>query len=185
MNATQHHKFIEQTNDLTIPRSLAATGGILLGENYHFDEVRPGIGLYGCAPFAKAQPVVTLEAPVLQTRFIKKGTSVGYSASWTAQRDTIVATLQLGYADGIIRSASSTGHTTAFVWAKGQKLPVVGRISMDLITIDATDANLNEGDMVEVFGKHIKIDDWATHAGTIGYEFLTSLGTRYKKNYKT
>jgi alanine racemase len=178
-NEQQRLKFIEQTQCFNVPRSLSATGGILLGEAYHFDEVRPGIGLYGCAPFAEAKPVATLVAPILQIRTIQKGTPVGYGTSWTAERETRVATLPLGYADGIVRSASNKG----FVFAEGKRLPVIGRISMDLITIDATETTLEEGDSVEIFGKTIKIDEWATHAGTIGYEFLTSLGTRYQREY--
>lgn len=178
-NAQQRETFVAQTKGLDIPRSLAATGGILLGEAYHFDESRPGIGLYGCAPYMMAEPVVTLTAPVLQTRFVQKGTPVGYGASWIAPRDTIVATLPLGYADGIVRSSGNQ----AFVWAQGKHLPVIGRVSMDLITVDVTSANLYEGDQVEIFGPHIAVDDWAEQAGTIGYEFLTALGTRYQREY--
>lgn len=180
LNKEQYQQFVRMTRNTTIKTSLAATGGILLGDAYHFDQTRPGIGLYGCAPFAKAVPVVTLNVPVIQIRTIKKGTPVGYGASWTAARTSRIATLPLGYADGIIRSA---GNKAAFIWARGKKLPVIGRVSMDLITVDATDSDLTEGAFVEVFGHNISIDEWATQAGTIGYEFLTSLGRRYKRRY--
>ncbi len=92
------------TDGVEAPRSLAATGGILLGPDYHFDLTRPGIGLYGGLPFEHARPVVRLSLPVIQVRDVEPGEAVGYGATWYAERPTRVATLAAGYADGLIRA---------------------------------------------------------------------------------
>ena len=174
-NAAQLRAFREMT-DGSVPRSLAATGGTLLGPDYAFDAVRPGIGLYGGAPFAKAAPVVRLSLPVVQIRTISTGASVGYGASWTAQRETRVATLSGGYADGLIR-AMSNGAT---LWHDETPCPLIGRVSMDLLTVDITDAN-GEPDALDIICPEQGIDALADAAGTIGYEILTSLGNRYSR----
>lgn len=161
--------------------SLSATGGTLLGPEYHYDMVRCGIGLYGGLPFANAEPVVTLTAPVLQIRDIPAGTPVGYGASWTATRPSRIATLPLGYADGFHRGLSATTH----VWIDGRPAPLAGRVSMDLLTVDVTDhPGATENTPVEIIGPHRTIDMLATDAQTIGYEMLTALGTRYRRRYK-
>ncbi len=161
--------------------SLAATGGTLLGSAFHLDLVRCGIGLYGGMPFADAEPVVTLTAPVLQLRDVPKGGTVGYGASWIAPRPSRIATLPLGYADGLHRALSSASH----VWIDGRPAPLAGRVSMDLLTIDVTDfPALRENAMVEIVGPNQSIDMLATDAGTIGYEMLTALGSRYERRYK-
>lgn len=163
-----------------IPRSLAATGGTLLGAGFHYDMVRPGIGLYGGLPFADARPVATLAVPVLQVRQVAAGESVGYGRGWTAARTTRTATLAAGYADGLIRAMGNRAR----VFRGDTALPVVGRVSMDLLTVDATDApDLAEGAMLTLLGPHQGIDALAEAAGTIGYEILTSLGTRYRRRY--
>ncbi len=161
--------------------SLAATGGTLLGPEYHYDLVRCGIGLYGGMPFAEAEPVVTLTAPVIQIRDIPAGTPVGYGADWIAPRPSRIATLPLGYADGFHRALSgATG-----VWIDGRPAPLAGRVSMDLLTVDVTEfPGLGPGDPVEILGPHRSIDALATDAGTIGYEVLTALGSRYERRYK-
>ena len=161
--------------------SLSATGGTLLGASFHYDLVRCGIGLYGGMPFAEAEPVVTLIAPVVQIRTILTGTSVGYGARWTAPRPSRIATLPLGYADGLHRALA--GNAQAFV--AGRPAPVVGRVSMDLLTIDVTDhPGTDESTTVEIVGPHRTLDMLATDAQTIGYEMLTALGTRYRRRYK-
>lgn len=159
--------------------SLSATAGTLLGADYRFDLVRLGIGLYGGWPFTEARRVVRLEAPIIQIRDIAPGERVGYGATWEAARPGRIATISLGYADGLIRAAGNRGR--AFV--DGRPVPFAGRVSMDLITLDVTDCPCVAGDMVEILGAHQGIDDLAEAAGTIGHEVLTSLGHRYRRDY--
>ncbi len=160
--------------------SLAATGGVLLGPDYAFDLTRPGIGLYGGLPFAEARPAVALEAPILQIREIAPGEAVGYGATWIAARPSRIAIVPLGYADGVLRALSNTGR----FWLDRQAAPIVGRVSMDMITLDVTDhPAAAPGRMVEILGPHQGVDALATQAGTIGYEILTALGARYARRY--
>lgn len=160
--------------------SLAATGGILLGPPVHHDLTRPGIGLYGGLPFAAARPVVSLALPVLQVRDIAPGETVGYGATWTAPRPSRIATLGAGYADGLMRALAAGG---AALLAGDRRCPLVGRVSMDLVTADVTDLPAVP-DHLAVLDEHQTIDDLARAAGTIGYEILTSLGGRYERVYK-
>ena len=159
--------------------SLAATGGTLLGPSFHFDLVRPGIGLYGGLPFDAARSVVTLEAPFLQIRPVPAGLSVGYGATWTARRDSVIGVLPLGYADGFFRTLKEPK-----VFIRGRPAPVVGRISMDMITVDLTaHPDVETGAMAEVLGPNQGVDALASRCGTIGYEILTALGDRYARRY--
>ncbi|WP_375256812.1 alanine racemase [Citreimonas sp.] len=178
MNAQQLLAFAEMTAGIDVPRSLAATGGILMGPDYHFEMTRPGIGLYGGLPFVDARPVVTLDIPVIQIRDVAPGETVGYGNTWTAARPSRIATISGGYADGIHRIMAP--H--ASVRAGETPCPVVGRISMDLIGVDVTDAP-EEPDTVELLGLHQSVDTLADWAGTIGYEILTALGRRYDRQY--
>jgi alanine racemase len=178
MNARQLKEFHALTDGLPVPRSLAATGGILLGPEYHFDLTRPGVGLYGGAPFSEAAQVVRLDLPIIQARGVAAKESVGYGLSWTAPEPTIVATLAAGYADGLLRSLSNRAR----LWHGDIPCPVLGRISMDLITVDVTHlAEIPES--LAILCPEQTIDDLAQSAGTIGYEVLTSLGARYKRRY--
>ncbi|UXU74248.1 MULTISPECIES: alanine racemase [unclassified Paracoccus (in: a-proteobacteria)] len=179
-NAQQLQVFRDMTDGTGVPRSLAATGGILLGADYHFDLIRPGIGLYGGLPFAEAKPVVKLSLPVIQTREVKPGESVGYGYSWTARRPSRIATVAAGYADGLARGLMRDGGLR--LWAGESPVPVVGRISMDLITADVTDLPFVP-DALEILNDLQGVDALAAHAGTIGYEILTSLGRRYPRTY--
>ncbi len=179
LNAAQLAKFHAMTDGIEVPRSLAATGGILLGQPFHFDLTRPGIGLFGGQPFVAATPVVTLSLPVIQTREVAAGATVGYGGAWTAHRPSTIATLSGGYADGLLRSLSGR----AMFWHGDIPCPLVGRVSMDLITVDIT--HLGETpDHLTLIGPHQDIDDLADLAGTIGYEILTALGPRYVRSYK-
>ena len=161
------------------PMSLAATGGILLGPDYHFQLVRPGIGLFGGLPFGDAAPVVTLDLPVIQTRIAERGEAVGYGATWIAERQTKIATLSAGYADGLVRAIGSPAR----VFDGSTPCPIVGRVSMDLIGVDVTALHETPGHL-QILGPYQTIDDLAATAGTIGYEILTSLGARYERVYK-
>jgi alanine racemase len=180
-NAAQLGEFTRLTNAIpNIPRSLCATAGVLLDPAYHFAMSRIGIGLYGGWPFTAAHRVVSLDLPIIQIRDLAPGETVGYGATWRAERPTRIATLSGGYADGLIRALS--GGATGYI--DGQPLPFAGRVSMDLITIDVTDCPAAApGSMVEILGPNQDIDDLATAAGTIGHEILTSLGSRYRRRY--
>ncbi len=166
------------------PASLAASGGILLGKDYAFDLVRPGIGLYGGNPRLEApNPFKTsarLSARVLQVRRVDKGEGVGYAATFRAKRPTTLATVGLGYADGLMRAIGNRGAGAI----AGKRAPVVGRVSMDLVTLDVTDIpGVQIGTDVEFFGDTISLEDIAQAAGTASYEVLTGIGPRVERRY--
>lgn len=173
-NAAQLACFAEMVAGVRVPRSLAATGGILLGSDWHFELTRPGIGLYGGLPFAAAQPVVRLSLPVIQVRDLAIGETVGYGCTFTADRPTRIATVSAGYADGLIRAMSGKAR----LWAGATPCPLAGRVSMDLLTVDVTDLD-SVPETLDILGPHQGVDALAEAAGTIGYEILTSLGARY------
>lgn len=178
MNAAQLGLFHEMTDGLDVPRSLAATGGILLGTDYHFDLTRPGIGLYGGLPFAQAQPTLRLSLPVVQIRDVEPGETVGYAEGWVAQRPSRIATVFAGYAEGIFRALGGNLN----LYSGGETCPVVGRISMDALTVDIT--GLTEmPSSLELICAAQSVDNIADLAGTIGYEVLTALGQRYARHY--
>lgn len=166
-------------------RSLASTGGALMNAEYGFDLTRLGVGLYGVGPYTgsheKIKPVARLTAPVIQLRQIDTGESAGYDCTFTASRKTHLATVALGYGDGFPRAGSN--QATAYLGNK--QCPIVGRISMDLIIIDVTEtvSPVKVGDFAEFFGEQVLIEDAAAKCGTIGYELLTSLGSRIEKRY--
>ena len=180
MNQMQLDSFIEMTQGIDVPRSLAATGGIILGQKYHFDLTRPGVGLYGGLPFVDANPVITLDVPVIQTRDVAPGESVGYANAFVAKSPTRVATIAAGYADGLIRAMGAKAYFTY----EGRKLPVIGRVSMDMITVDISSI-AQTPEHLQLIGEHQSVDTVAGFADTIGYEILTSLGARYDRVYLT
>jgi alanine racemase len=181
MNAAQAAAFEALAARLPgVRRSLAATGGILLGPRFHHDLTRPGVGLYGGQPFAGARPVVTLALPVIQVRAVAPGEIVGYGAAWTASAPARIATVAAGYADGLLRAI---GGGRVALYAGDTACPLVGRVSMDLITVDVS--GLAEvPDHLEILKARQTVDDLARAAGSIGYEVLTSLGPRYERVYK-
>ena len=181
MNAHQLVEFTRQSKPVQhIPRSLCNTGGIMLGPGVHFDVTRAGVGLYGGLPFEAARPVVTLHLPILQVRDLPPGATVGYGATWQAHRPSRIATVSGGYADGLIRALGNS----AVAYLDGQPVPFVGRVSMDLISLDVTECPAaRSGAMVEILGPHQTVDQLAAAAGTIGYEILTALGSRYTRRY--
>lgn len=177
----QRAAFLEMSRPHGQKRTLAATAGLLLGGDYHFDMTRPGIGLYGGWPYEAARRVVAAEVPILQIRDVAAGEFVGYGASWVAGRESRIATVAAGYADGLIRAMGDGGATG---YADGQPTPFAGRVSMDLITLDVTDApHLQPGDWIEILGPNQSIDTMAAATGTIGHEILTALGNRYARSY--
>src|SRR4051812_12870522 len=168
------------------PTSLANSSGIFLGPDYHFDLLRPGAALYGINPLPGRSnpmlPTVTLQARILQVRRIDALQTVGYGAAWRSARPSRVATIALGYADGYFRTLINRTH----VHLAGRKVPVIGRISMDLVTVDVTDvpeADSQPGALIEILGPPLTADDLAEHARTNAYEVMTALGRRYARVY--
>ena len=166
--------------------SFANSSGIFLGREYWGDLVRPGAALYGVSPVPGQQNpmrgVVRLEGRILQVREIDKGSTVGYGATHRATGRARIATVGVGYADGFLRSLSNRGSG----YIGNQPVPLVGRVSMDLITFDVSgipEPLAQPGAMIELIGPHRPVDALAAEAGTIGYEVLTALGARYARIY--
>lgn len=175
--------------------SIANSAGSFLGPEFHGDLVRPGIALYGAAPSpgqaGLLRPVVRLEARVAQVRHIPAGAGVGYDLAFTAERPSRIATLAVGYADGWPRRLGGPSGKGAAAWFQGHRLPIVGRVSMDSMAVDATDLPpdalapdaLAEGDYVELIGPNAPLETVAEQADTIPYEILTGLGARLSRTY--
>jgi alanine racemase len=167
------------------PASLSASSGIFLGKGYHLDLVRPGAALYGVAPQpGRPNPmkaVIGLHAQVVQVFEAAANTPVGYGHTARLAHPARLAIVAAGYADGILRSASNQGAA----WFGDIRLPMVGRVSMDSITLDVTHAplSLRPGTTVQLIGPTHGVDELAAAAGTIGYDILTSLGQRYRRRY--
>jgi alanine racemase len=174
-----------------VAASLANSSGVFLGDGFTHDLVRPGIALYGGNPMQNVAnpmlPVAILEGAVMQLRTVAAGDTVGYGATWTADRPTRIAILGAGYKDGVPRALSSKEpHGPAQVFINGRRCPVIGRVSMDMMGIDITDlaeGTVTRGTRAEILGRHIGIDEAASWAGTISYELLTRLGSRYARLY--
>ncbi|GGB10016.1 alanine racemase [Brucella endophytica] len=180
-----------------IETSLANSAGVFMGGDFLFDLTRPGIALYGGEAVNEVanpmKPVATAEARIVQIRHARQGEPVGYGASAILTRDTRIAIVSTGYADGYLRSASGSGvplrgnvATGAYGFIAGRAVPVLGRVTMDLTSFDVTDVPVDEiraGSHIELFGPNIVIDDVARASGTVGYELLTNLGRRYHRRY--
>ena len=187
LNSRQAHSFADLLTLLPrVETSIGGSAGILLGPEYQGDLVRPGIALYGGNPFANStspmEPVVTLEGVVLQTRTVTRQRTVGYGATHTVRSGARLATVGVGFADGYPRTLGNRG----VAFAAGTEVPVVGRVSMDLITLDVSGLGpeaAQPGDTVELLGRNVLLDDLARAAGTIGYEVLTGLGPRWLRRY--
>lgn len=170
-----------------IPLCFANSGGIFLGKDFHGALARPGIALYGGNPTTGSEnpmrPVVRLDVAVIQTRTVPAGTLVGYSGTHVTAGERRLATISAGYADGLPRQLSDRGAA----YFGDVRLPIVGVVSMDSLTIDITDLpadTLKLGSMVELIGPHQTLEQLAGDAGTISYEILTGLGQRYHRQYR-
>lgn len=180
-----------------VDSSLANSAGILLGEEYHFDLTRPGIALYGGEAINGVanpmRPVGVLEARILQIRRGRTGETVSYGGATALKRETDIAVVGTGYADGYHRAASAGGVPLRSAipqfghgWIAGHKVPMLGRVTMDQTMFDITDlapGSVKSGDWIELFGRNIPLDDVARAAGTIGYELLTSQRHRGLRRY--
>jgi alanine racemase len=169
-----------------MPASLANSSAVFLGPDFRYDLARPGAALYGINPQpGHANPLrqaVSLDARIVQVRTIAAGDAVGYGARYVADDTRRIATIAVGYADGWMRALSGRG----FAWVDGVRVPIAGTVSMDSITLDMTgipEARLQPGLTVELLGPHQYVDAVAAEAGTIGYEVLTRLGTRFERRY--
>ena len=180
MLATFRGKFAD------VKGSFANSSGIFLPAAYHYDFARPGVALYGVNPTPDQRnpmiPVVRLGAKIIQVRRVDQASAVGYGATTLAPDGAKLATVSIGYADGLPRSWGKGGCG----FLEGIRCPVMGRVSMDLVIFDVSavpDSSLQPGALMEIIGTHASVDDVATAAGTIGYEILTSLGGRYHRRY--
>ncbi len=185
-NAAQRDLFVDVAGRFPdARRSLAASGGALMDGRYHFDLVRLGVALYGASPFDEDEPrlapAAALKAPIIQLRRLQAGDTVGYGGTFAAARPTLIATAALGYGDGLPRLASNR----AAARVNGQRAAIVGRVSMDLVTLDVTDLDAPPriGDTAMFFGPGLPIHDLATACETISYELLTGLGGRVDRRY--
>ena len=175
-----------------IPASLANSSGIFLGDATYFDLARPGAALYGINP-APGRPnamksVIELTGRIVQIRAVVREQTIGYGATWTARRNSRIAVVALGYANGLLRAGSADDeHPGGAAIVAGKRCPIVGRISMDLLMLDITDladGAVRRGDFATLIGGELSIDEVAAAAGTIGYEVLTRLGMRCHLNYR-
>lgn len=191
MQSPQNHAQLERMQAAlkVLPHYAVAfsnSAGSFLEHGYHYDLARPGIALYGGAPQENApnpmQPVVSLQARVIQCRTVPVDTLVGYGGSYSTKAETRIATIAVGYADGWPRHLSNKGAA----YYGDVQLPIIGRVSMDSITLDVSalpEGTLKLGSLVELIGTHQTLEQVAQDAGTISYEILTSLGHRYHRNY--
>lgn len=187
MTQRQLDAFAACCRGIDLPRSIANSAGILAWPGSHADWNRPGLMLYGASPFAldvdaarALRPAMTFLAEIIAVRDIGAGESVGYGARWTAQRAAKIATVGVGYADGYPRHAANGTP----VYLNGTTAPLVGTVSMDMITIDVTDIeSAAVGDRVELWGSNLPINEVAASAGTIGYELMTRVTRRVPRIY--
>lgn len=188
MNQLQLSRFKEVLKQFNHPKAcLSATNGVFLGEDFQFDIVRPGKGLYGFSirpdMIGTVKPVIDIFARIVQINHLQKGDTVGYGSTFIADRDMTSVTIGIGYSDGFMRKFSGFGHG----FLGGHKMPMIGRISMDYITLDASEVEkkyLKLGDWVALTNStDYTLENWALELGTIPHEVSCRLGPRIKKVY--
>ncbi|MCK6265211.1 alanine racemase [Vibrio sp. ZSDE26] len=180
--------FLSLTEGCDGERSLAASAGLLAWELSQLDWVRPGIIMYGVSPFADKtaeqlgyKPLMTLKAPIIAVREVKEGESVGYGSAWVCNKDTKIGVIAIGYGDGYPRMAPNGTP----VWVNGRKVPISGRVSMDMLTVDlGADAKDCVGDVAILWGNELAAEEVARHIGTIAYELVTKLTSRVAMEYQ-
>jgi alanine racemase len=176
---------IKKATGYSFIRHISNSAAIFRHPQFQFDMVRLGIGLYGVDSIAESklslQPVATLRTTIAQIRRVKKGETVGYSRKGIMLRDSFIATIRIGYADGFNRKL---GNGIGYVFLKGKLAPVVGNVCMDMTMIDVTDIEeVLEGDVVEIFGTHLPVAEVAKWCETIPYEIMTGVSQRVKREY--
>jgi alanine racemase len=182
MTAQQMQAFAVATNGLAGARSIANSAALLAWPDTRADWVRPGLALYGVSPFASGtgaelglRPVITLQTEVIAVKDVRAGETVGYGGAWRASRDTRLAVVAAGYGDGYPRSVESGTP----VLVNGHRAPLVGRVSMDMVTVDVTDLpGVATGDPVVLWGEGVPVEEIARHAGTIPYELICGVSQR-------
>ena len=182
---TQACDLLEQALGFTFTRHLSNSAAIFRYPQYQFDMVRLGIGLYGVDSIGESQlnlvPVAMLRSTIAQIRTVKAGESIGYSRKGIAHEDSLIATIRIGYADGFSRRL---GNGTGYVFVNGKMAPVIGNVCMDMTMIDVTHIpGVSEGDVVEIFGTHIPVQQVAAWCSTIPYEIMTGISQRVKREY--
>ncbi|RBM41864.1 alanine racemase [Vibrio cholerae] len=183
----QTELFLSLTQGCQGERSLAASAGLLAWPQSQLEWVRPGIIMYGVSPFVEKsavqlgyQPVMTLKSHLIAVREVKAGESVGYGGTWTSQRDTKIGVIAIGYGDGYPRTAPNGTP----VVVNGRRVPIAGRVSMDMLTVDlGPDACDRVGDEAMLWGNELPVEEVAAHIGTIGYELVTKLTSRVEMSY--
>lgn len=181
----QIHRFTKVAKDWETERSVANSAGIIGWPQSHGDWVRPGIMLYGSSPFPgrtgeeeELSPVMQFQSTLINIRRCRKGDNIGYGATWTCPQAMLVGVIATGYADGYPRHAP----TGTPVLVNGKRVPLIGRVSMDMITVDLRgQPNVREGDSVILWGKDLPVEEVAHHAGTISYELLSKVGSRVRR----
>ena len=183
----QLHDFDRAVAGLAAEQSIANSAAILGWPDSHRDWVRPGIMLYGATPFvngnAEAEgltPVMTLSAPLIAVKRLKRGDPVGYGGTWVCPEDMTVGSVAIGYGDGYPRHAPSGTP----VLVSGRRTQIIGRVSMDLVTIDLRGIDAHVGDEVTLWGEGLPVDEVAAQAGTISYELLCAVGERVEVQEK-
>ncbi len=201
MNAQQRDRLTAAASTLSaltgpVRTSLANSAGVFLGADFHLDLVRAGASVYGLnvlnQKFSKMQQTINLYAKILQVREVDQPATVGYGAAHQVSQPSRIATVATGYADGYLRAAgrfnAQDSRPASQVYIDGTAAPVVGRVSMDLLTIDVSGLApkaVQPGGFVELIGEQFSADDLADVAGTIGYEVLTRLGHRHHRIYRS
>ena len=180
--------FLKSTKHLILERSMANSAGILEAHDAHFDWVRPGLVLYGCSPMVGTtgadyglQPVMNLESQIMSIRHVKKGESTGYGRHWFAEKDTMIGLVAIGYGDGYPRHAKNGTP----VWVNGRTVPLVGRVSMDMLAVElGAKHNDKIGDRVVLWGKELPAEVVAAHADTIAYTLSCGVTGRVHFEYR-
>ena len=182
----QLERMKQAIGDLELPISCSNSAAVLAWPEAHYDLVRPGILLYGVSPMASQvgqdhglKPIMSLQSEVIAVRTIEAGETVGYGASWVADKPTKVATIGIGYGDGYPRNVKQGTP----VWISGKEYPIIGRVSMDMLTIDVTDDAIHVGDKVVLWGPELPVERIARSVGTIPYELLCGITQRVPYDY--
>ncbi|WP_408021828.1 alanine racemase [Spirabiliibacterium falconis] len=185
--AIQIARFEDAIGDLQGARSLSASNGILFWPSAHYDYVRPGIILYGIAPDDKVQTakhyaltsVMQLSSNIIALKRLKAGEPVGYGGRWISEKETTIAVVAMGYGDGFPRDLKD--NTPVVI--NGKRFPIVGKVSMDMLTVDLGQEHAEIGDEVIFWGADLPIEEIAQHLGMISYELVTRLSSRVNREY--